>query len=486
MLFNSYVFIFAFLPLVLAGWWLWREHPHRRLAFLTLASYFFYGWWNWRFVPLMIASTAVDHLAALRIDASEDPRVRCRWLICSMTFNLTVLGIFKYLGFFMDSTQRLLQAVNIEVAVPVWHILLPIGISFYTFNSMSYTIDVYRGLVKPAPSLLQFSAFVAMFPHLVAGPIVRWADMEHQFQRLKRVLTHEQASRGLYLFSLGMAKKLLLADQLAGPVNAFFHSPYDYGATASWILVTGYGLQLYFDFSGYSDMAVGLAHLLGLQFPQNFNSPYKAESISDFWRRWHISLSTWLRDYLFLPLLGNHRGRGYTLFAIAVTMFLGGLWHGAQWTFVLWGIWHGALLVVNHTIGRPFFQDAPRRRRSFIVRAAALVVTYLAVTVGWALFRATSLAQAWALVTALLTGRGGLQPALVPASGLAVVLALLVGFWIVQLGKDWVARSPRLLAWWAGKGLRLAPALRLLVYAGMLYLVFILNREPRDFVYFQF
>ena len=399
MLFNSYVFIFAFLPMVLGGWWLWRNHPHHRLAFLTLASYFFYGWWNWKFVPLMIASTAVDHLAALRIHASEDPRVRRRWLICSMTFNLMVLGIFKYLGFFMTSAQGMAHALRLDLDVPLWHIVLPIGISFYTFNSMSYTIDVYRRLVKPAPSILHFSAFVAMFPHLVAGPIVRWADMEHQFQRLKRALTAEQAAHGIYLFSLGMAKKLLIADQLAGPVNAFFTSPNDHGATASWILVTGYGLQLYFDFSGYSDMAVGLAHFLGLQFPQNFNSPYKAQNPSDFWRRWHISLSTWLRDYLFIPLGGSKGGRWKTLRNLAITMFLGGLWHGAQWTFVLWGIYHGVLLALHALL-----------RRQKVVEfslAGRRVVTFVLVTLGWVLFRASTIAKAGTIYLNLF-GRNGL------------------------------------------------------------------------------
>lgn len=343
MLFNSYVFIFCFLPVAIAGWWMLRG-TSSRLLFITLASYFFYGWWDWRFLPLMIASTTVDYIAGGKIAASDSPAVRKRWLIGSLAFNLAVLGFFKYTGFFADSVNRVAAAMGGAAMLPTLHLILPLGISFYTFNSMSYTIDVYRNKVRPAKSVLHFSAFVALFPHLVAGPIVRYSDIEDEFNALKARLSSTQASIGLYFFVVGLAKKLLIADHLAGPVNAFFDSTQPHGALPAWLGVLGYNFQLYFDFSGYSDMAVGLAHLLGIQFPQNFNSPYKATNVAEFWQRWHISLSTWLRDYLFFPLGGSRGTIWRTALNIGITMFLGGLWHGANWTFVVWGLYHALLL----------------------------------------------------------------------------------------------------------------------------------------------
>lgn len=343
MLFNSYIFVFVFLPLALLGWWQLR-HTAARLVFLTLASYLFYAWWDWRFLPLMIASTTVDYIAGQHIARSDDSRTRKLWLVCSLSFNLTILGFFKYYGFFARSANTVAESMGLIGFAPVLNIILPIGISFYTFNSMSYTIDIYRRIVKPAKSVLHFSTFVAMFPHLIAGPIVRYADIEDQFNDLKSRLPWHQASVGIYFFVMGMAKKLLIADQLAPQVNAYFAGPQGQGMAAAWIGALGYTFQLYFDFSGYSDMAVGLAHLLGIQFPQNFNSPYKAENIGDFWRRWHMSLSTWLRDYLFITLGGS---RGTTLATarnLFITMFLGDYgtapigpsWSGACTTACCW------------------------------------------------------------------------------------------------------------------------------------------------------
>jgi alginate O-acetyltransferase complex protein AlgI len=398
-LFNSHVFLFVFLPIVLAGWWgLTRERG--RLLFLTLASYAFYGWWDWRFIPLMIASTTVDYIAGARIEASETPIVRRRWLSGSLKFNLAILGFFKYYGFFARSTNAVAEALGVGGLVPVLDIVLPIGISFYTFNSMSYTIDIYRRRVRPAASLLHFSAFVAMFPHLIAGPIVRYSDIEDQFARLKDRLTSNEAAVGVYFFVTGLSKKLFLADQLAPNVNLYFAHPT--GAIGSaWLMSLGYAFQLYFDFSGYSDMAVGLAHLLGLQFPQNFNSPYKAVDMQDFWRRWHMSLSTWLRDYLFIPLGGSRHGQLKTLRNLVITMFLGGLWHGAQWTFVAWGLYHGLMLVLNHVIQRvSWLPSHPGAARS---------ATFIVVVFGWVLFRAPTLADA-----------GHVWSAMVGANGLAL------------------------------------------------------------------
>jgi alginate O-acetyltransferase complex protein AlgI len=385
MLFNSYIFLFVFLPIVLTAWWTIRDNRLRLLA-LTVASYYFYAWWDWRFLPLMIASTNVDYLAGKKISESDDPVIRKRWLVCSLGFNLALLGVFKYYGFFAASVDAVATAMGWPAAIPVVNLILPIGISFYTFNSMSYTIDIYRGVVRPAKSLLHFSAFVAMFPHLIAGPIVRYSDIEEQLNNLKTKLASNEMAVGIFFFVVGLAKKLIIADRIARPVNIFFESSAGNGAIPAWLAVLGYTFQLYFDFSGYSDMAVGLAHFLGIQFPQNFNSPYKAVSIADFWRRWHISLSTWLRDYLFIPLGGSRRGTARTIFNLTVTMFLGGLWHGANWTFVIWGLYHGVGLAISAGYRQIRGTEIP----SIISRP----LTFLFVVFGWVFFRSATFSQA--------------------------------------------------------------------------------------------
>ncbi len=461
MLFNSYIFVFVFLPLVLLGWWGLR-HTRGRLVFLTLASYLFYGWWDWRFLPLMIASTTVDYIAGQHISQSDDRRTRRLWLVCSLTFNLSILGFFKYYGFFATSVNQVAARLGLVGLAPVLNIILPIGISFYTFNSMSYTIDIYRRIVRPARSLVHFSAFVAMFPHLVAGPIVRYADIEDQFNDLKSRLPWHQASVGIYFFVVGMAKKLLIADQLAPHVNSYFAAPGAGGMVGAWAGALGYTFQLYFDFSGYSDMAVGLAHLLGIQFPQNFNSPYKAANIADFWRRWHMSLSTWLRDYLFIPLGGSRGSTVATARNLFITMFLGGLWHGANWTFVVWGLYHGVLLGAYHSL----------RARKWIPEWTGLsrALTFFAVVIGWVFFRSETLAKAAHILGMMFgsAGVGSLHGDYVYAG--MIVLAAAIAFlapntWEIKLGPN-----PRY-----------AYALALLLVLAIL----LLDKES-PFLYFQF
>ena len=312
MLFNSYVFLLGFLPLVLAGWWGLRPDA-LRLGFLTLASWVFYAWWDWRFLPLLVLSTSVDWVAARLIDGSEDGRRRRAVLVAALGINLGILGFFKYAGFFLASLDGLGRLVGADPHLPSLDIVLPIGISFYTFNSLSYTIDVYRRVVRPADSVLQYTAFVALFPHLIAGPIVRFADLHEQLRRPARRLTGELAWAGLVFLVCGLVKKVVIADGLAGDVDLLFAVHGSLGMAGAWAAALGYSLQLYFDFSGYSDMAVGLALLLGFHFPQNFDSPYKSASIAEFWRRWHMSLSFWLRDYLFIPLGGSRGSRLETL-----------------------------------------------------------------------------------------------------------------------------------------------------------------------------
>jgi alginate O-acetyltransferase complex protein AlgI len=384
-LFTSQIFLFAFLPLVLIGWWT-LPWPSARLAFLAGASYIFYGWWDWRFVPLMLASTTVDFVAGHLLARRDDGRTRKALLVGALSINLALLGVFKYAGFFLDSANGLGSALGFGKPFPLLHLILPIGISFYTFNSMSYTIDIYRRRVPPERSVLRFAAFVALFPHLVAGPIVRYDTMAEQLRRLRPRLTAEFAGPALFLLTCGLVKKLIIADTLAPSVNTLFAQHASLGLVGGWLAALGYSLQLYFDFSGYSDMAVGLALLLGFRFPQNFDSPFKSVNIADFWRRWHMSLSFWLRDYLFIPLGGSRGGRLQTLRNLGIVMFLGGLWHGAALTFVVWGLAHGTFLA-GHAVLR---EQGLTPRWTWLNRA----ITFAFVVAAFVIFRAPNLGSA--------------------------------------------------------------------------------------------
>ena len=308
MLFNSFVFLFLFLPLVLAVWWLPVLSVRVRLCVLVIASYLFYGWWDYRFVSLLVVSTLVDYYVGKRLYDAQSPWRRTAWLTVSVAVNLAVLGFFKYAGFFARAANALV-GMSEGGPVPVLDFILPVGISFYTFQTMSYSIDIYRNESRPATSLLHFAAYVSMFPQLVAGPIVRYSHIEDQLREIATRIDWSMMARGLFFLGIGLGQKILLADPIAAqidPLLADYHSLEFWGA---WYTMLGYTCQLYFDFSGYSTMAVGLGLMLGFLFPQNFNSPYKAANISDFWRRWHITLSEWLRDYLFIPLGGSRNGR---------------------------------------------------------------------------------------------------------------------------------------------------------------------------------
>jgi alginate O-acetyltransferase complex protein AlgI len=415
-LFTSQGFLFAFLPLVLIGWWA-LPRPGLRLAFLAGASYVFYGWWDWRFVPLMIASTTVDFVAGLAIARSEVERTRKALCAGALSINLALLGVFKYAGFFLDSANGIGSVLGLGKPFPLLHLILPIGISFYTFNSMSYTIDIYRRRVAPERSMLRFAAFVALFPHLVAGPIVRYDSMAEQLRRLRPRLTAELAAPAMFLLTCGLVKKLLIADSLAPSVNSLFAHHASIGLVGGWLAALGYSLQLYFDFSGYSDMAVGLALLLGFRFPQNFDSPFKAINIADFWRRWHMSLSFWLRDYLFIPLGGSRGGRLQTVRNLGIVMLLGGLWHGAAVTFVVWGLVHGTFLA-GHAVLR---EHGLTPRWTWLNR----MITFAFVVAAFVVFRAPNLGSAGDVLGSMI-GLHGLEGTAAIANLLDSRFALLI------------------------------------------------------------
>lgn len=347
MVFNSLaflLFIAIFLPLYfnLKGQW--------RLWLCLVGSYFFYGWWDWRFLGLIVLSTLIDYSVGLWLDQTEDQAKRRQLLTVSVIANLGVLGFFKYFNFFAESLEVFLQQIGVTADYNTLHIILPVGISFYTFQSMSYTIDVYHKKLKSEPDFIRFATFISFFPQLVAGPIVRARDFLPQF-RTDRTFDWDRFFSGSGQVLWGFFKKVAVADSLAPFVDQCFASPGSFSSLHLIIGVVFYSFQIYCDFSGYSDIAIGLGRIMGFDFPVNFRTPYFSKNFSEFWTRWHISLSSWLRDYLYIPLGGNRQGKWQTFRNLMITMLLGGLWHGASWVFVFWGFLHGLYLVIQRLAG---------------------------------------------------------------------------------------------------------------------------------------
>jgi alginate O-acetyltransferase complex protein AlgI len=390
MLFNSFDFLIFFI--VVFG--LQRILPHRpRNVLLLVASYFFYGCWDWRFLVLIVMSTAVDYACGLRIGRHGDPRGKRLYLTISMVANLGLLGYFKYAGFFVDSFVSLLGVCGIHANIHALHIILPVGISFYTFQAMSYTIDIYRGKLEPVRSFRDFALFVSFFPQLVAGPIQRAAHLLPQLAQ-KTLPSLEQLRVGAWLILWGLFKKAVIADNLAGIVDAGFADCKTLTGPEGLILLYAFAFQIYGDFSGYTDMARGVAKLMGYELTLNFRLPYLATNPQDFWRRWHISLSSWLRDYLYIPLGGSRKGRVRTYVNLMLTMLLGGLWHGAAWTFAIWGAYQGALLAGHRFITERgwlerFTRSIPRQ----LIWPLSVLVMFHITCFGWLLFRADSIDQ---------------------------------------------------------------------------------------------
>src|SRR5882762_4691557 len=384
MLFNSHAFIFLFLPAVLAGYFaLGRGSNLAPVIWLALASLAFYAFSNWPFVLLLLASIAFNYgVGYLLIARDLRPKVRFAVLTAGVAGDLLVLGVFKYAGFLAANFNAVFSTGFVV------HILLPVGISFYTFTQIAFLVDAYRGKVARY-ALPHYALFVTYFPHLIAGPILHHKDMIPQFERAeaKRPSPHLILC-GLIIFAIGLFKKTCLADGIQ-PLVAVAFGPNTPTFDQAWIGALAYTFQLYFDFSGYSDMAIGISLMFGIFLPLNFNSPYKATSIIDFWRRWHMTLSQFLRDYLYIPLGGNRHGRVLRYVNLMITMLLGGLWHGAAWTFVVWGALHGAYLCVNHAWSNYGPTIGPRFTR--VANAAALALTFLAVVVAWVFFRADSI-----------------------------------------------------------------------------------------------
>jgi alginate O-acetyltransferase complex protein AlgI len=465
MLFPTAKFL-GFFVVVFAVYWLAGRH-RGRLLWLTGASAFFYMSWSPWFLLLILGSTCTDYLVALRLNEVKSDRVR-KWLVAaSVTINLGILASFKYAAFALDSAREVTHWLGWSVPVPTAQAFLPLGISFYTFEAISYVVDVYRGKTAPVKNPFDYALYILFFPHLVAGPIVRAADFLPQLARPKR-FDWPRFQAGTQLFLIGLFKKSVIADQVALAIDPVFADPGKFDSTALWLAVVGYAVQIYCDFSGYTDMALGIAHTLGFKLPNNFNAPYLATSPADFWRRWHISLSTWLRDYLYIPLGGSRLGPTRATLNLFATMLLGGLWHGANWTFVVWGAYHGALLAVSRLIPASWARPA--------LKPFGAVLTFLAVCVGWVFFRAQSLADAGTILRGLVVPTDGVG--LTADANLLVVaclVATLIGQRLGQIGGSarWLFRIP-------------APVAGLMM-AGLLTLVLLLMPTGgKVFIYFQF
>jgi alginate O-acetyltransferase complex protein AlgI len=393
MVFSTNLFLFLFLPIFLIVYYLL---PFRfRSAWILLASYFFYGWWRWDFLYLLIGITVISYGFALGIERAKSVRQAKTLLTLGIIINLAALAYFKYANLGVSSVNSVLHDLGAGT-IPWTNVLLPIGLSFFIFHAISYLVDIYRKEALPTRNLIDFGAFIALFPHLIAGPVLRYHLLAEQFR--SRSHTFEKFSQGSLRFMMGFCKKVLIADSVAPLADVMFAAQQP-TLFESWLGVLAYTLQIYFDFSGYSDMAIGLALMIGFKFPENFEFPYISKNITEFWRRWHMSLSNWLREYLYIPLGGNRKGIARTYFNLFITMVLGGLWHGANWTFVLWGAWHGGVLALERYLGKP-------QRWKEIPAWLAIPRTLLLAMIGWVLFRAKDVGSAFEMYAGMLGFNG--------------------------------------------------------------------------------
>ncbi len=458
MLFHTWTFLLFFLVFYTV-YQLARKSRFRE-PWLLVSSYVFYGWWNPLYLLLIVWSTLIDYAAVAFMDRSGRRRL---WLSMSILNNLLLLGFFKYGGFVVQNLNAALAGWGVSCMIPEPGVLLPVGISFYTFQSMSYTIDFYRGNIPRERSLIRFATFVSLFPQLVAGPIERARNLLPQIG-VRPVISKGDVFDGMSLFIVGLFKKVALADYLALYVDRVYDAPARYQAPALLLATFAFGWQIYFDFSGYTDMARGIGRMLGYRFMLNFNNPYLADSLGDFWQRWHISLSTWFRDFLYIPLGGNRDGKFKTYRNMVVTMLVSGLWHGAAWTFIVWGALHALGRVVTRELENTSFY------RSRVPRFVKQMFVFSFVTFAWIFFRAADLGDAGLILSRIFTGGFG-----DPRFPL-LMAALIMTVWLYQFFYESRLRS--FLETPAGKVA--------MVVGMMLYLAFFAQSGQQPFIYFQF
>jgi alginate O-acetyltransferase complex protein AlgI len=435
MLFNSVEFL-IFFPLVVVVYFFL---PLRlRIAFLVIASYYFYMSWRVEYILLIVASTLIDYFAGRKLGEEIRTQFRKLYLFLSLGSNLGILFFFKYFNFFNESFQSLFSQVNINYTASNLNLLLPVGISFYTFQTLSYTINVYRGIQKPEQNFFKFALYVSFFPQLVAGPIERPERLLPQFDK-KNSIDYERVTDGLKLMAWGFFKKLVIADRLGAIVNSVYNDPTNFSGIPLLLATYFFAFQIYCDFSGYSDIAIGAAKVLGYDLMENFRQPYFASSIADFWRRWHISLSTWFRDYVYIPLGGNKLGEVRLFINLLVVFVISGLWHGANWTFVIWGGLNGILMVMSiygSKVYKKIFTDRYYQRQSVLLTGINIFATFHLVLLTWVFFRANSITDALYIIRNIFTGieikagygldLGGSYEILITAA--ALVTLLLVDF----------------------------------------------------------
>jgi alginate O-acetyltransferase complex protein AlgI len=466
MLFNSLEFLYFFLPISYLGFHAVRNKSYRYIC-MTVFGYIFYSFWNYKFCALMLLSTLVSYLAGLGLLKWDDPRKRRICLVVPIVGDLLLLGFFKYANFGLESVAAIAKWLDLPISVPQLSIVLPIGISFYTFHTITYIVDGYRRVITPTRNFFEFSCYVSLFPQLIAGPIVRFRQVEADLENIDQSDRRDNHRLGWSFFVLGMIKKVLIADTIAAMIDPALSRYDQLTGPGAWLCMLGYTYQIYFDFSGYCDMAVGLGHLFGIRLPQNFNSPYKAVDPSDFWRRWHISLSTCLRDYLYIPLGGSRGAPWETYRNLMITMLLGGLWHGANWVFLVWGFYHGLLLSIHRAWGGPW-DRLPR-----VIRNLGMMVL---VIVGWVFFRSENLTMACSILAKMFlpSQRYGPVSTLTWNASLAVALA------VAATIAHGLPNSFELKHKWGPAG-ALGLAALFVVCIALIY-----GANPSPFLYFQF
>jgi D-alanyl-lipoteichoic acid acyltransferase DltB (MBOAT superfamily) len=481
MLFNSLIFA-LFLPVVFSLYWV-AGSSRRRLqnAILLIASYVFYGWWDYRFLALILFSSAVDYMVGVALGATNHKRCRLFLVSLSLCLNLCLLGFFKYFNFFIDSLEGSLTAFGFE-AIPLrLNIILPVGISFYTFQTLSYSLDVYRRKISPTRDIVAFFTFVSFFPQLVAGPIERASNLLPQFTNSRR-FDEDAAVDGFRQMLWGYFKKMVVADGCAATVNQFFSNPSEYSASSLLLGAVLFSFQIYGDFSGYSDIAIGTARLFGFSLSQNFAYPYFSSNVIQFWKRWHISLSTWFRDYLYIPMGGGYAS-GWRFFRNIIVVFLvSGLWHGANWTFLLWGLFHAMIFIASKlwlgsgtcSFLKKLFgkSDIGCWFWSFVT----ISTTYCLVSFAWILFRSESISDALIYYKCLFSGSILSLPSLIPKKSILAILFMLLVEWVQRKQRHGLAIDRLIQCRWQ----------RWSIYYFILLLIILFYSEGHSFVYFQF
>ncbi len=473
MQFNSLVFI-IFAAIFYALWPVVRTRRNPRWIAMVIASFVFYGWWDWRFLFLITASGLIDFYASLGIE--RFPRHRGLILLVSMLGNVGSLAVFKYLDFAIGTLNGSMRFLGVDVHLPMAHLILPVGISFYTFQSMSYTIDVYRGELRATRNVFHFFAYLSLFPQLVAGPIIRARDLLPQLESAEPV-TELQRWEGLKLIAFGYFKKVVIADTLAAAVNTAFAAPNPVdSAYYWWLIMVMFAFQIFCDFSGYSDIARGLAKWMGYEFPVNFDNPYTSSSFREFWQRWHISLSTWFRDYVYIPLGGSRHGKRRAFAAMWLTMLISGLWHGAAWTFVLWGALHAFYLSLER------LTDWPRRLAKLPAgRHLAPLAVFALTIVAWVLFRAQTLGQAVAVFARMFNPTAfnyAMADKLIDNNAINVLLIMIAHQVAVHVGRTTEIRWP--------ERSRAGDLLEPVAIAVVIVICVFMRAPSNTFIYFQF